>query len=589
MPLVIHFFLALFYSQSCDECRLLETAWEFQNKAEFDSAIVYYHKTIKASIEQENLTYLGYAHINLGNVYGKLLQWDSAIFYNQAAFTVFDLTNNNDQKYFCLLNIAQYYNAKGLYHSALQELQKNEALVKMLNSPSKDFEVEITKGRSWLELEEYELSLQAYEKALTIAKKNQLLEEQKSVFLDIGNLFMRKGLLDRAQNYYNEALTVAYESQDSIKIAMAQNNLGIVALRKQEYDSARQLLFQALELKRRFLVEKLANTYTEIGTLLIKQNRLELARSYLDSALFSQDFEVQINANEALVKYYQLTNNYQKAFTTMRLLDSLKNVQFNNERLEASKLQAAIDLNQVNSQLDQQVVINQNQKRMNLILMVAGLIILIVAAVLLVLFRSNFKLRKYNELLLKEQNHRVKNNLQMISSLLTLQAHGTHSNDAQQVLNESQSRINSVSLLHRMLYEGDNLEQVKLKEYCKSLVEEIIYASPRKLTTDLDIDEDLSLSVEKATSLGLIVNELITNSIKHVSSETHLTVLLSIHKQDRSLNFTYKDNSVSFNPETWENANSFGNQLIILQSEQLRGAFEVTYQNGFQYKLLFKP
>lgn len=585
MTAFLYLFSLFVLVEPCPECETLRKGWNYQSQFQFDSAIFYYNKTIPLASENDNQVYVGYALINLGNVYMKLSDWDSAIHFNHRASQIFEKIQEKEQLFYSQLNIVQALNGKGLYRSALNKIEQYEQLLDVNSDPQKVYQLVNVRGRSWLELKEYDRSMLSYLEARKICKEHNLLQDYNSVSLDIGNVYLARNLLDSAYLSYRLALEHAIQSSDSAAMAMAYNNLGITAYKKKQDLQAQENLLKAITLKKATLPEFLANSYVYLAKVLLNSGELKRAKSYLDSALLSQDFDVRLQVHEGLVEYYQMIDDFEQAFETTQLLDSLKNEQFNNERLEASKLQASIDLNQVNSELDQQVVINENQKRINLILMVAGLIILIVAVVLLVLFRSNFKLRKYNELLLKEQNHRVKNNLQMISSLLTLQAHGTHSNDAQQVLNESQSRINSVALLHRMLYEGDNLELVKLKAYLNSLIEEITYASSRKSTIDLNIEEDLSLPIEKATSLGLIINELITNSIKHVSNSIELKIEIRLFLKDKALQFDFMDNGDSFDAALWEKSNSFGNQLIRLQSEQLRGKYEIAFRNGCYYSL----
>lgn len=216
-------------------------------------------------------------------------------------------------------------------------------------------------------------------------------------------------------------------------------------------------------------------------------------------------------------------------------------------------------------------------------------IALIVFSILLVylffLFRKNKRLSHRNELLLKEQNHRVKNNLQMISSLISLQSQKLLSTDAKAALEESKGRINSVALLHRMLYEGEQVGDVEVTGYIRSLLEEIQYCAGRQFTIELALPEKLYLKIEKVTSLGLIINELLTNSIKHVSKSVLLEVRLTLTESNNTIYLSYSDNGRDFSKEVWMASASFGNQLIKLQSQQLKGDYEITSNKGFRYEL----
>ncbi len=254
--------------------------------------------------------------------------------------------------------------------------------------------------------------------------------------------------------------------------------------------------------------------------------------------------------------------------------------------------QAAIqdaDIKYETGKKEQQLLLQKQQikNRDQIILMIlSGVVVVgILALYLYRLFKRNKRLSNRLELLLKEQNHRVKNNLQMINSLLSLQSQKLLSTDARNALNESQGRINSVALLHRMLYEGEELGIINTKQYLDNLIEEIGYTSGREVTWEIEIDPEIHVSVEKATSLGLIVNELITNSIKHVAQEIKLIIQLGMNKLNDDIELEYADNGIDFNPEVWKTSESFGNQLIRIQSDQLRGTFKVDNNMGFNYLL----
>jgi two-component sensor histidine kinase len=206
---------------------------------------------------------------------------------------------------------------------------------------------------------------------------------------------------------------------------------------------------------------------------------------------------------------------------------------------------------------------------------------------LFLMSKKNKKLSERNELLLREQSHRVKNNLQFISSLLSLQSQKVTSSDARDVLADSQRRINSVALLHRMLYEGENISNVEVTAYFKSLVEEIQYSAGREMHVDLDLPERLDLKVEKVTSLGLIMNELFTNSIKHVHESVLLRLRVHLLPSGNKFQLIYTDNGKGVSFKVWSESDTFGNQLIQMQSRQLRGTFEVSAESGFRYTLEF--
>ena len=222
------------------------------------------------------------------------------------------------------------------------------------------------------------------------------------------------------------------------------------------------------------------------------------------------------------------------------------------------------------------------------IILISGISIVAICALavyLFFLYNKNRKLSLRNKLLLKEQNHRVKNNLQMINSLLSLQSQKLQSEEAKSALDDSQTRINSVALLHRMLYEGENIGKIDADTYLKALTEEVKYGAPRGMQLDLQVEVGNVIAIERATSLGLIVNELLTNSIKHVHEAKPLAVEIALKQEVSGLTLTYRDNGPGVSEQTWSSSKSFGNQLIRIQSEQLRGEYTVSSVGGFLYEL----
>ena len=191
-----------------------------------------------------------------------------------------------------------------------------------------------------------------------------------------------------------------------------------------------------------------------------------------------------------------------------------------------------------------------------------------------------------NELLVREQNHRVKNNLQMIASLLSLQAGKTQDESSREALRQSQGRIQAIALLNRSIYDQKEIGDVDLRVYVQDLVEEVINSiTDSAVEYQLDID-DIQLDLEKTTSLGLIINELIVNSVKH-GKESEVLFNLRIKKSSNQFLLEYSDNGEKFDLNEYENSKSFGKKLIQLQTQQLKGRSKVESKDGFSFILYF--
>nr|WP_240966319.1 sensor histidine kinase [Pseudoflavitalea sp. G-6-1-2] len=190
---------------------------------------------------------------------------------------------------------------------------------------------------------------------------------------------------------------------------------------------------------------------------------------------------------------------------------------------------------------------------------------------------------------MKELHHRVKNNLQIVSSLLSLQTNRLEDENAIAVLKESQLRVQAMSFIHQRLYKTDNITTVNMREYLTDLAESLV-ASYGYQRDDFDLHIDVSrefLDIDKALPAGLIINELVTNSLKYAYKgvvRPMLGISLSYNTGTDSLVIDIRDNGTGLDPEKWKKAhNSFGKQLITALCKQLRATQQVQVENGTHF------
>ncbi len=195
--------------------------------------------------------------------------------------------------------------------------------------------------------------------------------------------------------------------------------------------------------------------------------------------------------------------------------------------------------------------------------------------------------------LLREIHHRVKNNLQVISSLLGLQARYVQDDSALDALKTGQDRVKSMALIHQKLYREDNLKGIEVKDYFEKLCESLFqsYSIPSKrIKLDLQV-ADLNLDVDTVIPLGLIINELVSNSLKHAfpnEEEGNLTIQLS-ETPDQKLKLHVSDDGMGLGAEMEKKLNqSFGFRLIRSFQNQLDAEIEVDGSQGTSVTLLIK-
>lgn len=194
------------------------------------------------------------------------------------------------------------------------------------------------------------------------------------------------------------------------------------------------------------------------------------------------------------------------------------------------------------------------------------------------------------EVLLKEVHHRVKNNLQIIASLLSLQSKYCENEEVKNILADSQARIRSLALLHEKLYKTETLAYINSKEYLESLARDLInFQVPKPLMIRLETDiDDIALEMDKCIPLGLITNELVRNSIKHAFTEKGGVISIKFKHQDNSCYFEISDNGRGL-PEDFdvEKLSSLGLQLVLNLIRQLDGELEIESGDGTSFKIRF--
>lgn len=197
---------------------------------------------------------------------------------------------------------------------------------------------------------------------------------------------------------------------------------------------------------------------------------------------------------------------------------------------------------------------------------------------------------KEKELLIKEVHHRVKNNMQIIVSLLKLQSEKINDKNVEVYFSEARNRISSMALIHEFLYKKDKMDFMQMDEYIKQLILEIqiSYAQPNhiiEIHTDLD---DIQLDFDTSIPLGLIINELVTNAYKHAFPNGVGNIWVSFKRINEKYILKVKDNGIG-SPANFESKmeNSLGMELIHLLSNQIDAEIAITHKPGFEVKLTF--
>lgn len=304
-----------------------------------------------------------------------------------------------------------------------------------------------------------------------------------------------------------------------------------------------------------------------------------------------------------------LSYNEQKFQSQVEELEKRKNKEISDAlgKYELDKKNKAIK----NLSIQKQNETLKAERKQNQLFMTLGAIVLITIVLITVYskFRSSKKnatiLREKNneiaaaneklevslsekELLLKEIHHRVKNNLQLVISLLSLQSDKFKSKELDEFLESGTGRILSMALIHENLYQTDNVAFIEFREYAESLIQSIIASMADEEYVSYTVKaEDITFDIQRAIPLGLILNELVVNTIKHnYKPGKDLVIDINLKEQGSRYEFTYKDPQSTMTSEDTKKS-SFGLELIHLLAAQLDGESSLSFTNGLTAEISF--
>lgn len=251
----------------------------------------------------------------------------------------------------------------------------------------------------------------------------------------------------------------------------------------------------------------------------------------------------------------------------------------------------------------EKVIVHEKEKnKLYLVISVLAIVLLIISLFVLNKIKRQTKelsdkntlikkTLKEKELLVKEVHHRVKNNFQIVSSLLELQTKGIEDEKALELANEGKNRVKSMALIHQKLYQNEN-GLINFDEYIKLLVKElsILYTTKNNVDTTISSD-NINFDVDTAIPLGLIINEIITNSYKYAFKETKDNKLSIAISKENSENYklTIEDNGPGIE-STFDvkKAKSLGLRLVNRLVKQLHGSLNQSNSNGAKFEIYFK-
>jgi two-component system, sensor histidine kinase PdtaS len=454
-------------------------------------------------------------------------------------------------------------------------------------------------------------------------------------FNNRGLFWQKFGNLDSALTCFNKAKEVFYSNHkdkkeytvdDEFVLGLIEGNIGQVYIEQKEYNKAIPLLKQ--DVTSSINVKDFLNAAVsemELAKCYLNLNQPLVSKRYLDSASVKlatiEDYKSKLNIIKQYAIYYDKIGSYRQSIDHYNKYINFKDSIDNRENLKE------LISSQVASQVaEKESLILENQKNIreknaevskyktirNALLFCGLILIFAVFFVSIQLKKTktqkqlleikNQQIETRNEIihkslsekdmLIKEVHHRVKNNLQIISSLLKLQSAKTSNLEIQNSLGEAQERINSMALLHQMLYRNNQMTSLFFDEYLESLISQIsgsFSLTKKNITIDKNLIE-LELDLDTAIPLGLITNELMSNAYKHAFNGKDGVIKVELSKLVKN---TYQlkisDNGQGLAADfDLSSSESLGLDIVAILSEQINAELKIYNDNGAHFDIVFK-
>jgi two-component sensor histidine kinase len=548
---------------------------------------------------------------------------DSALYYLHQAQT-FDFHGKEPfLEPAIYISIGGAYSKKGAIPKAIEQILIGKRIYEKIDTatlnPQEKYKlagqisvVNNTLANSYLRIENFDEANRYYDEAFEALMS-------MDAFSDAGVALSNKADVLLKQSKYAEALQLLEAGRklkvkgnsnrrsigfSDLNIGMAYVGLGRLDDAMQKYNTTLQLFEEeGFRIGSMYVLVERGLLYTELNQW---ENALNDCETGKILAIQNSEIEYQSKACKCLYTAYEKLKNYPLALENFQQYTVLKDSIFNEKnikKLTQLEMQYAFDKEQELQAVDLAAQKKQQKLIVNaliLLLFLSGIIAFSVYRGFLIKKKAEKALQHKNEIiskalnekemLLKEIHHRVKNNLQVVSSLLSLQSRQLQDTGAQEALQESRNRVQSMALIHENLYQENNLVGVNTKDYFEKLVNSLlnnynIDANKIQLTSDID---DVQLDVDVLIPIGLILNELISNALKYAFNDgADGKIHVTLKNETKHFLLMVSDNGIGL-PENFEIAKSktLGFKLIKSFSDKLKATLSILTEQGTTVKLI---
>ncbi|MBN1414919.1 MAG: tetratricopeptide repeat protein [Bacteroidales bacterium] len=498
------------------------------------------------------------------------------------------------------------YQSMGYYELAMEKMQKSLGIFEERNYTTKLPYALNFLGSVYYDLHEYEKSYQYLKRSLQFFDIIGDTWGKAMAYRYLGRTYMSSSQPDSAKYCFEASLILATQMHDQHGEIYSRRFLGEICLEKEKYDTAlvlfRENLIKAIWIGD--MQEKVSNLH-DIGLLYNKMGQPRKALNYFNqSQMLADSFQLfydnMITCYQMAITYEMLAD-YKMALRYQKLYQSFSDTIFSErKRKNIDEMQLKYETEKKNNEINRlrlqqvsQEARMKNQRIISFSLAIGLILVFVIGIVLWFSYNQKKKANREIETLLKEIHHRVRNNLQTISSLLSLQSSYTTDSKIKDAVKEGQSRVKSMALIHQMLYQQEKLSKINFSEYIQQLAA-AVSDSFINLTEKVQYQVQcipVELDIDTAVPLGLIANELLVNAYKYAFGENEkglINIMLDHSAKDKFV-FTIKDNGKGL-PEDIkiDQTNTLGLKLVSMLVRQIRGEIRYKVNKGTEFNIIFE-
>lgn len=540
-------------------------------------------------------------------------QIDSIAFYEQKALEISKAINYEFGITHALTTFGLIYRIKGDYAKALDNFFKALAIYEKKKDKTYIL-VQITNIAAVYYFQaDNKKAKKYYLQAIALSREIGDERIESDNLCNLAAVYNDEGDYANSEKCLNEALKIDRETHNEIGVIHELVDLGNLYISKGEYEKALVFAKEALELSWKNDYKNIVPTcYKIMGTASFELKNNKDAEHYylkaLDAVLKFHDMNEKMQIEGSVSDFYEATNRPDKALVHFKnhiqYRDSMYNEE-NTRKLVETEMNYEFDKKQAAIKYENDKLVYQLEADNTLHKQWRLFFIVVIVLTLVVLF---FMQRAYNnkrklavllaqedqrkDVLLQEVHHRINNNLQIISSLLTLQANTADNEKLTEYLVQSQNRIQSLSAMHELLYDTNSPLEINMKDYLHKVLNfhrDVAGSMPIPVSIEEEV-ASVFFPTKLAVPVALIINELVTNSLKYAFAEKEngrVKVTLQENPGENNWMVTVSDNGKGLPAEGGGRKDSLGLKLVNIMTRQIKGTFLSKNEQGAFFSLIF--